>query len=324
MDIIGEREIREAVTLNAEVLETIEHGFTLLAQGEVQTPPIMRIEVPEYHGEVDVKAAKINGLNRFAIKVSAGFFDNPQRGLPSGSGFMVLLSTVTGQPEALLMDNGYLTDVRTAAAGAIAAKYLAKSQIDTVGIIGAGAQARCQLEALALVRKFRQVLVYSRHVAHAQQYAEDMVRRLNVSVEPCESIEQLVRSADVVVTTTPSVQPIVSAQWLHPGLHITAMGSDAEFKQELDPTVLARADKVCCDLMSQCARLGEWHHALDSGVHRDDLMELGDLTSKRLLGRTHPDHVTVCDLTGTGVQDTTMAIYALQRVMARREASRVS
>lgn len=324
MEIIFEQEIRTAVTLNGEALDAIEEGFTLLADGEVQTPPIMRIEVPENNGEVDVKAAKVNGLDLFAIKISSGFFDNPQRGLPSGSGLMVLLSTATGQPEALLVDNGYLTDVRTAAAGAIAAKYLAKPSIDTVGIIGAGTQAQRQLEALTLVRKFRQVMVYSRSVVHTRQYAEEMAARLNVPVEPCESAEEVVRSADLVVTTTPAIEPIVFAEWLHPGLHITAMGSDAEFKQELDPEILAQADKVCCDLISQCTRFGEWHHAVEAGIGRNDLMELGALTSKRLLGRTHPDHVTVCDLTGTGVQDTMIATYALKRILAMRRNSCVS
>lgn len=323
MEIIFERELRAAVSLNTAMLDVMEEGFTLMAEGAVETPPIMRIEFPESNGEVDVKAAKVNGLGHFAIKVSSGFFDNPQRGLPSGGGLMMLLSTVTGQPEALFVDNGYLTAMRTAAAGAIAAKHLANPRVNTVGIIGAGAQARVQLEALMMVRSFRRAWVYSRDSHRARQYASEMSSRLGVPVECCPSAEALVHQSDLVVTTTPASEPVIRAAWLHPGLHITAMGSDAEFKQELDPRILSQADKVCCDLISQCARLGEWHHALESGIHRDDLMELGDLTSKRVLGRTHPDHITVCDLTGTGVQDTMIAIDALERVKAMRLESRV-
>ncbi len=323
MEIVVERELRDAVSLNMDVLDVIEEGFTLMAQGAVETPPIMRIEFPESNGEVDVKAAKVIGRDSFAIKVSSGFFDNPQRGLPSGNGLMVLLSAVNGQPEALLLDNGYLTNVRTAAAGAIAAKYLANPRVDTVGIIGSGAQARAQLEALALVRGFQKVLVYSRDSHRARQYAAEMTSRMGVPVLCSESAEEVVRGSDIVVTTTSASAPVLRAEWLHPGLHITAMGSDAEFKQELDPWIFAQADKVCCDLISQCARLGEWHHASELGIHRNDLMELGELTSKRVLGRTHPDHITVCDLTGTGVQDTMMAIYALERVQAMRLESRV-
>lgn len=318
MEIILERELRAAVTLNRDVLDAVENGFNLMADGAVQTPPIMRIEVPEHNGEVDVKAAKVNGLDHFAIKVSSGFFDNPTRGLPSGSGLMVLLSAVTGQPEALFLDNGYLTDVRTAAAGAIAAKYLANPSLDTVGVIGAGSQARVQLQALALVRTFRRVLVYARRPHQADQYVADMSRVMGVTVERRDLPEDVVREADLVVTATPATEPLVNGDGLHPGLHITAMGSDAEFKQELDPRILDRADTVCCDLISQCIRLGEWHHAIASGIRRDDVIELGELTSKRVVGRTDSNQITVADLTGTGVQDTMIASYAFKRVQTER------
>lgn len=324
MEIILERELRAAVTLNRDVLDAVENGFNLMADGAVQTPPIMRIEVPEHNGEVDVKAAKVNGLDHFAIKVSSGFFDNPTRGLPSGSGLMVLLSAVTGQPEALLLDNGYLTDVRTAAAGAIAAKYLANPSLDTVGVIGAGSQARVQLQALALVRTFRRVLVYARRPHQADQYVADMSRVMGVTVERRDLPEDVVREADLVVTATPATEPLVNGDGLHPGLHITAMGSDAEFKQELDPRILDRADTVCCDLISQCIRLGEWHHAIASGIRRDDVIELGELTSKRVVGRTDSNQITVADLTGTGVQDTMIACYAFKRIQTERLQSHIN
>lgn len=314
MEIFKEAELRRLVTLNEKVLEVIEDGFTRLSRGQVQTPPIMRIEVPEHNGEVDIKAARVQGLGQFAIKVSSGFFDNPARGLRSGSGLMVLLNAETGYPKALLMDNGYLTDVRTAAAGAIAAKYLAPERVNTVGIIGAGSQARWQLRAVRLVRSFQKVLVYSQHRDHAEQFADEMAQDLGITVVVSDSAEALVRQSDVVVTTTPATQPVIQASWVHPGLHITAMGSDAEFKQELDGRILARADKACCDLIAQCRRLGELHHAEEIDPELDNrVMELGDLTAKKLLGRTHPDHVTVCDLTGTGVQDTMIARYAVER-----------
>lgn len=324
MEIILERELRAAVTLNRDVLDAVENGFNLMADGAVQTPPIMRIEVPEHNGEVDVKAAKVNGLDHFAIKVSSGFFDNPTRGLPSGSGLMVLLSAVTGQPEALLLDNGYLTDLRTAAAGAIAAKYLANPSLDTVGVIGAGSQARVQLQALALVRTFRRVLVYARRPHQADQYVADMSRVMGVTVERRDLPEDVVREADLVVTATPATEPLVNGDGLHPGLHITAMGSDAEFKQELDPRILDRADTVCCDLISQCIRLGEWHHAIASGIRRDDVIELGELTSKRVVGRTDSNQITVADLTGTGVQDTMIASYAFKRIQTERLQSHIN
>lgn len=317
MLVATENDIRAVTSLGPETISVVEDGFNYMAEGKVQTPPIMRIDVPEHNGEVDVKAAQVSGMEYFAIKMSSGFFDNYRIGLPSGSGLMVLFNARTGQPTAILLDNGYLTDVRTAAAGAIAAKYLARDDIRTVGVIGSGAQARFQLEAVRYVRPLQNVLVYSRHHENAQRFAKDMAQQLGCSVQAFKDPEDVVRQSDLVVTTTPATSPIVQAEWLQPGLHITAMGSDAEYKRELASSVLERADRVFCDLISQCSRLGELHHALDDGVMSSprEVVELGDVTSQRRLGRTHDQQITVCDLTGTGVQDTMIATYTYEALV---------
>lgn len=317
MLIFTEKELKQYVQLNLEAIKVIEDGFNKLAERQVEMPPIMRVDIEDQNGEVDVKTAYVKGKDLFAIKVSSGFFDNPKLGLPSGNGFMMLMSTKTGIPQALLLDNGYLTEVRTAAAGAIAADCLARREIDTVGIIGAGNQARLQLEALTLVRDFDNVLVYARSVERAHDYAEEMSAALGIKVQVAETAEQVVRNSDLVVTTTPATEPVVQAEWLHPGLHITAMGSDAEHKQELAAEVLAAADKVVCDTVAQCAKLGELHRALDSGILKDssEVIELGQLTSKVLQGRDDNSQITVCDLTGTGVQDTAIALFAYNEMV---------
>ncbi|MDA8194922.1 MAG: cyclodeaminase [Thermaerobacter sp.] len=311
MLVATEQEIRAVTRVGPETILAVEDGFNLMAAGKVQTPPIMRIDVPEHNGEVDVKAAQVAGREFFAIKISSGFFDNDKLGLPSGSGLMVLLSAQTGQPAALLLDNGYLTDVRTAAAGAIAAKYLARASAQIVGMIGSGTQARFQLDALRHVRPVRQVLVYSRNPENARRFADEMSQRLGIPVTARERAADVVRESDLVVTSTPATKPIVEAAWLHPGLHITALGADAEYKQELAADVVRGADRVFCDLVSQCRRLGELHHALEAGALTsvDRAVELGQVTSQQRLGRTRDDQVTVCDLTGTGVQDTMIAAY---------------
>ncbi|MBT2569710.1 cyclodeaminase [Planococcus sp. ISL-110] len=316
MLIYTERELKQYITLNQQAKTVIEDGFNRLARRQVEMPPIMRIDIHEHNGEVDVKTAYVKGKEMFAIKVSSGFFDNPKIGLPSGNGFMMLMSTQTGIPQALFLDNGYLTEVRTAAAGAIAADYLARKDIETVGIIGAGSQARFQVKALALVRDFKRVLVYARSARRVRQYAEEMSAALGVEVQVAESAEQVVRNSQLVVTTTSATEPIVKAEWLHPGLHITAMGSDAGHKQELETEVLAAADKVVCDTKAQCAEFGELHHALASGTLKDAsrVIELGQLTSKELKGRDNDDQITVCDLTGTGVQDTAIALFAYREL----------
>lgn len=317
--ILTESEIRQCVDLDQEALAAVEDGFTRLADGKAVMPPIMRIDVPEHNGEVDVKSAYLQGLDSFAVKMSSGFFDNDKLGLPSLGGMMILLSAKVGFPQALLLDNGYLTDVRTGLAGAIVAKYLARQRLGTVGVIGAGAQARYQVRALKLVRDFEQVMVYNRTPERVEKYIEEMTAVLDADVLQATSIADVVRQSDVVITTTPAKKPFLKADWLHPGLHITAMGSDAEEKNELEPAVLNRADLLVCDRKSQVFRLGEHHHALAAGVitENDDIVELGELTAGRHPGRENDQQITVCDLTGTGVQDTAIALLAYRKAQEK-------
>jgi ornithine cyclodeaminase len=279
-------------------------------------PPVLHMDLPEAHGEVDVKTAFVSGLPSFALKVSPGFFDNPGLGLPSVSGMMLLLSAATGRLEALHLDNGYLSDVRTAAAGAVAARHLARHDARVAGVIGAGVQARLQMAALAKVRPLERVLVWARDGARADACADDLSERLGLEAIAVNSAERLVLEADVVVTTTPARDPLVVADWLHPGLHITAVGSDAPAKNELHPAVLERADLLVCDARAQCARLGELHHALEQGMQLATT-ELGEITGGARPGRTSDKQITVCDLTGTGVQDTAIALLAWRRAAAQ-------
>lgn len=313
--ILTESELRACIRLDKESIDTIENGFTRLADGGVDMPPIMRIEVPENNGECDIKTAYVPGFEGFAVKMSSGFFNNHELGLSSLSGMMVLLSTRTGIPLALLLDNGYLTDVRTGAAGAVVAKHLAPKKIKTAGVIGAGAQGRYQMMALKQVRDFERLLVYDLSSEQAARYKEEMSELLNVEVIVADSVEAVVRGSDALATTTPAKQPYLKADWLHPGLHITSMGSDAEEKNELHPEVLGQADLRVCDRKSQVFRLGEHHHALDAGVitRESAVVELGEITSGRHPGRTEKDQISVCDLTGTGVQDTVIATLAYQK-----------
>ena len=316
--ILTEAELRSCVTIDAETRTAVASAFTALARGEVIMPPILRIDVDEHNGEVDVKSAYMRGLNGFAVKIASGFFDNPTRGLPSTSGMMNLFDSSTGRLVAVHLDNGYLTDVRPAAAGAVAAEHLAPREARTVGVVGAGAQARMQIQALKQVRDFSNLLVWARDGAKARRYADEMADLLGVAVAVCEGVEPLVRQSDIVVTATPATSPLIEAAWLHSGLHITAMGSDAEHKNELAPGVMAAADLVVCDSTAQCLRLGELHHAVAAGAMAEEapVVELGQITGGRHPGRGRADEVTVCDLTGTGVQDTAIALLAFEKAKA--------
>ncbi|MCG5481544.1 MAG: cyclodeaminase, partial [Ensifer alkalisoli] len=248
MKILTERELRRIVPLDREAVACVEEAFHALATKAVAMPPILRLDIPEHRGEVDVKTAYVPGLDGFAIKISPGFFDNPKTGLPSTNGMMVLLSSRTGLVQALLLDNGYLTDVRTAAAGAVAAKHLSREDACVAAIFGAGVQARLQLEALTLVRPIREARLWARDAAKAEATAQALSEKLGFPAKAVIDPKAAVTGADIIVTTTPAEAPILKAEWLQPGQHVTAMGSDAEHKNELDPQAILRGTYVADSL----------------------------------------------------------------------------
>jgi ornithine cyclodeaminase len=314
MLVLTEPDLRRIVRLDSSAVACVEEAFAALATKPVVMPPILRLDIVENRGEVDVKTAYVPGLDGFAIKVSPGFFNNPKLGLPSLNGLMILFSTKTGLVEALLLDNGYLTDVRTAAAGAVAAKHLSRPESQVAAIFGAGIQARLQLEALTLVRPIRQARIWARDFVKAESAARDLTTSLGIAVEAVCDPEAACVGADIIVTTTPAEQPILKAEWLRPGQHITAMGSDSEHKNEIEPAIFTRASYVA-DSIAQTRCLGELHHAIRAGLIEPDrsFPSLGQVIAGQAPGRESPDAVTLCDLTGTGVQDTAIATLANAR-----------
>lgn len=323
--ILTEAELRRLVTLDLDAVACVEQAFVALATKDVRMPPILRLDIPEHNGEVDVKTAYVPGFDAFAIKMSPGFFDNPKKGLPTLNGLMILFSATTGIVEALLLDNGYLTDVRTAAAGAVAAKHLARPDARVATVFGAGAQARLQIEALALVRDLKEVRVWARRLDAAERAAADLGRQLGIAACAIDDPAAAVAGADIVVTTTPATQPILQAAWLRPGMHVTAMGSDAEHKNEIAPQVLAAADVYVADSLAQVRRLGELHHAIEAGLVPADraFPELGAIAAGKVPGRTGAAQITLADLTGTGVQDTAIANLARSRALAARAGTSI-
>ncbi|MDP9753187.1 UNVERIFIED_ORG: ectoine utilization protein EutD/ectoine utilization protein EutC [Rhizobium sp. SORGH_AS260] len=312
--ILTEKDLRAVVKLDLSAVNCVEQAFGALATKAVAMPPILRLDIPEFRGEVDVKTAYVPGFDGFAIKVSPGFFDNPRLGLPSLNGLMILFSARTGLVEALLLDNGYLTDVRTAAAGAVAARHLARKDASVATVFGAGMQARLQLEALTLVRSIKAARIWARNRDKAEKLANDFAREHGIEVSAVADPQAAVRNADIIVTTTPAEKPILRADWLEQGQHLTAMGSDAEHKNEIDPAVFARVRYVA-DRLTQTRILGELHHAIAAGyVERDQpFAELGEVIAGKSQGRLSNEDITFADLTGTGVQDTAIANLAFAR-----------
>ena len=317
--ILQSEDIKKCVQLNEQLIPIIEDAFKNLAQGKTTMPPILRLDIEKYHGETDVKAAYIEGLDSYAVKVASAFFNNPKLGLQSSTGLMILLDSQTGFIKSVLLDKGYLTDVRTAIAGAIAAKHLSNHDSTKAGIIGAGLQAKLQLEALTLVRKINTAYIWSRDSTKTNKFVEQ-IKDLNITLEVCSSAEEVLQKSEIVVTTTPSKSPLIKSNWLKKGLHITAMGSDAEQKNELDPVIIKQCDLYVPDSVSQTAILGELHHALEKNIVSSDYNydELGNVILNSNLGRKSKDDITVCDLTGTGVQDTAIARHTFNIALKKK------
>lgn len=315
--LLSEADLRSCVAIDAESIDCIEHAFRLLATEAVVMPSVMRLDIASSNGEVDVKTAYLPGLDSFAIKVSPGFFNNPKIGLRSLNGMMMLLSAHTGLLEAMLLDNGYLTGVRTAGAGAVAARWLSRPDSTHVAILGAGAQARLQLQAVTLVRPIDTVTVWAPNIEQAQRFADQMSQQMALSITACTDIDSAMADADIAITTTTSRQPLLEARHLRPGLHITAMGADTEHKNEIAPAAIAAATLYVCDRLSQVRVLGELHHAIAAGMidAAAPMPELGQVIAGQCQGRTHADDTTMCDLTGTGAQDTAIAMLAYAHAM---------
>jgi len=316
--ILTEADLRGVVKLDLDAIDCVEQAFAALATGDVVMPPILSMAIAPFNGEVDVKTAFVPGIDSFAIKISPGFFDNPKIGLPSTSGLMVLFSAKTGMLEALLLDNGYLTDVRTAAAGAVAARHLSRTDASRACILGAGSQGKLQLKALCLVRPIKTATIWARDPDKAKAAAAQMTQELGIGVTAASDPDAAVSEADVIVTTTPAAEPVLQADWLRPGQHITAMGSDQDHKNELDPACFAKADLYVPDRLSQTRILGELRSAITAGIVKADadFAELGMVVAGKAKGRLSDKAITIADLTGTGVQDTAIATFASTRARA--------
>jgi ornithine cyclodeaminase len=317
LPIYTEDDIRAAVS-PADAVRVIREAFRADGLGNTTVPDVINLAIPGTQGEFHIKTAHVAGIPHIAVKVASGFYENPARGLPTGTGMMVLFDASTGMPVALLLDNGYLTDVRTGAAGAVAADVLARSTVETVGVIGSGVQARHQVRCLREVRQFTRLVAWSIDRDGLSAYCDEMRDTLSLDAFAAANAEAVARAADVLITATPSRAPSVMASWVRPGTHVTALGADGPGKQELDPQLVAGADLFVVDRLSQCRRLGELQHALAARLMREDdvYAELGQIVAGKVRGRTSHHEITVADLTGVGFQDTAIASLAFERLAA--------
>lgn len=290
-----------------DLVPDIEAAFVAYSQGRATVPPVGELLFDSPPGDAHIKYGYMHGDDSFVLKVATGFGENARHGLPGYSGVMLVFSARTGMIEAVLMDGGHLTNVRTALAGAIAAKHLAPTKVDRIAVFGTGVQARMQLEAIASVVQCRTVTVWGRRQGALDSYRSEM-EAAGFTVSTTRDVAEAAKQAQVIVTTTASTVPLLDVAHVPPGTLIVAMGSDTAAKQELSAALVGRADVVVVDSRSQALSRGELHHAISAGTRTADaVVELGEVIQDRRRGRTSDTQIVIADLTGVAVQDIAIA-----------------
>jgi len=298
--IISRAEI-DAALPSLDLMGVIEAGFVAYSADQSVVPPVGELLMP--NGEVHIKYGYLKEDDYYVIKIASGFSSNSALGKSPNNGMMVLSSQKDGDVLAILLDEGWLTDVRTAVAGAIACKYMAPNKVKRIGIMGTGIQAHLQLEYLKSVTDCRDVLVWGRGAEQTARYQRTMSAH-GFQIETTLNTADIGANCNLIVTTTPSHTPLLHSVDILPGTHITAMGSDTPHKQELDSAILKQADIVVADSIPQCLERGEIYKALEANaITRSELRELGRVISGGCAGRDNDQQITVADLTGVAVQD---------------------
>ena len=285
----------------------IEQGFIAYSNGQVIVPPVGELIFEDPPGDTHIKYGYIKGDEYYVIKIASGFYQNVKINLPSSSGLMLVFSQKTGVLETILLDEGFLTNIRTAVAGEIVAKYMAPKKISTIGVFGTGTMARMQVKALQTVTNCKRLIVWGRSEPSLEAYKNDMEADGFEVHTTMESVD-VTEASNLILMTTPSSVPLIDVSQIKKGTHITAMGSDTAEKQELDTKILLMADIVVADSLNQCQERGEVYKALlASDLKLDKVIELGHAIKSGNRIRTSEDQVTVADLTGVAVQDVQIA-----------------
>lgn len=307
-----------------ECITAVEQAFRLHSEGKTLTPRVLGICAP--NGGFHIKAGLLD-LNRsyFAAKTNANFPDNAKRfGLPLIQGVIVVCDAENGYPLAV-MDSIEITIIRTGAATAVAAKYLARLESSVVTICGCGNQGRISLQALTKVLPLKRVYAFDKDPTLAGRFAKELSEELGIDIRATIDLGRAARRSDVCVTCTPSKEFFLKPEYIKPGTFVAAVGADNEEKWELDPRLM-QASKVVVDLLDQSATIGDLHHALEAGLMmRSDVhAELGEVIAGKKPGRTSADEIIVFDSTGTALQDVASAAIVYERAVASGRGTRVN
>lgn len=312
-EIISRKDIERIINKAdiGQLMGYMEEAFVSYTSGAAVVPPVGSLSFQSPPGEVHIKYGYIKNDAHYVIKIASGFYENPALGLPSSNGMNLVFKQRTGELEAILLDEGLLTDVRTALAGAVAAKYLAPEDVNAIGIMGTGTQAKMQLRYLKHVVDCRQAMVWGRSGKSLNNFKKAM-KEEGFNIKTTQDSKALARNCNLIVTATPATSPILLSDALPSGVHITAVGADTEGKQELDPAILDRAGMLVVDSFEQCRAHGEIHKAvLNNLVSEDRLIEMGEVIEQHTRSRK-ADDITIADLTGIATQDIQISRYVLE------------
>jgi alanine dehydrogenase len=301
-------------------IAAVEEAFRGLALGNVPPPGILGMHANG--GGFHVKAGFLCADRPyFAAKMNANFPGNAARGLPTIQGAVLLFDAGDGRL-LCVMDSMSITALRTAAASAVAAKYLARESCESLLVCGCGGQAAAQLRALLCVRRPRRVLAYDQDASRAERFAASLGGETGFAISAVGDLPPAVESSDLIVTCTTSRRHFIDRGMVAAGTFIAAVGADNEDKQEIDPLLMAQA-KVVTDLTAQAAAIGDLHHAVTAGAMTvgDVHAELGEVVAGLKPGRTQADEVIVFDSTGTGLQDVAAAIAAYRCALAAAQGT---
>ena len=287
----------------SHIIDAIQEGFVAYSRGSVVVPPVGEMLFDNPPGEAHIKYGYIVGDDVYVIKIAAGFYKNRDLGISPNAGLMLMFSQKTGRLETILLDEGCLTNVRTAAAGAVAARHLAPKTVNRIGILGAGYQGRMQLEYLKPVVPCRDVMVWGLNQEELDAYTREMTPK-GYSIQTTFKTADVANTCNLIVTATPSKKALLTAEQIKPGTHITAMGSDTPDKIELDPAILQKANIIVADSIEQSLSRGEIYQARQAGTLAENrVVELGHVITGKTPTRSSDDQISVADLTGVAIQD---------------------
>jgi ornithine cyclodeaminase len=306
----------KGVLKDLDPIQTIEDGFVAYSQRKATIPPVGELLFEDPPGDVHIKYGYIIGDEYFVIKIASGFYENTKLNLPTFNGLMLVFKQKTGELVSILLDEGHLTNIRTAAAGAVAAKYLAPKKVFGIGVFGAGMQGRLQVRYLRSVTECRDVYAWGINQEELDQYKSDMESH-GYDVHTTENPDEITANSNLIVMATPAKSPLLQVDQIREGTHITAMGSDTPEKNELDPRILQKADIVVADSISQCLVRGEIFHAIQAGlIKKEDLHELGHVIENKAVQRSSDEQITIADLTGVAVQDIQISVSVYKALTA--------